>query len=48
MKSTKSNNNQSSGKSKISLLDIAKRLESRELFPEKKARGIKALYALNI
>ncbi len=48
MKTIKSNRDQSSKKSKISLLDIAKRLENRELFPEKKKRGIKALQALNV
>jgi hypothetical protein len=48
MKTIKSNRNQSSKTSKLSLLDIAKRLENRELFPEKKERGIKALQALNI
>lgn len=46
MKNSKVNSDQSLKKSRISLLEIAKRLENRELFSEKKARGIKALRTL--
>jgi hypothetical protein len=47
MKNVTSNSGKPPKKSKLSILDIAKRLENRELFPEKKARGAKALRTLN-
>lgn len=47
MKKREKSDKETTGSRKLSMLDIAKKLEKRELFIEKKAKGIKVLKSLN-